>query len=53
MTVAEAHDVMEEIEDDLAKDFPGVEVLIHLDPEGQVDQPGNLLVETDETKKGR
>ena len=52
MTVAEAHDVMEEIEDDLAKEFPGVEVLIHLDPEGQVDQPGNLLVETDETKKG-
>ena len=52
MPVAEAHDVMEEIEDDLAKEFPGVEVLIHLDPEGQVDQPGNLLVETDETKKG-
>ena len=51
MSVAAAHGVMEEIEADLAKAFPGVEVLIHLDPEGQVDQPGNLLVETDVTKK--
>ncbi|HET9426750.1 MAG TPA: cation diffusion facilitator family transporter [Allosphingosinicella sp.] len=51
MSVAAAHEVMEEIEHDLALEFPGVEVLIHLDPEGQVDQPGNALVETDETKK--
>ncbi len=51
MTVAEAHDVVEEIEQELAGEFPGVEVLIHLDPEGQVDQPGNILVETDETKR--
>jgi ferrous-iron efflux pump FieF len=49
MTVAEAHDVMEEIEARLARDFPGVEVLIHLDPEGQVDQPGNALAETNLT----
>ena len=49
MTVARAHDVMDEIEDELAKEFPGVEVLIHLDPEGQVDEPGNPLAETDET----
>jgi ferrous-iron efflux pump FieF len=49
MTVAEAHDVMEEIETRLARDFPGVEVLIHLDPEGQVDQPGNMLAETNLT----
>jgi ferrous-iron efflux pump FieF len=49
MTVAEAHDVMEEIEARLARDFPGVEVLIHLDPEGQVDQPGNPLAETNLT----
>ena len=34
----------------LASAFPGVEVLIHLDPEGQVDQPGNILAEADETK---
>jgi ferrous-iron efflux pump FieF len=51
MTVAQAHEVVEEIEGDLAKAFPGVEVLIHLDPEGQVDQPGNALVETDITRK--
>jgi ferrous-iron efflux pump FieF len=51
MTVAEAHDVVEAIEQDLEREFPGVEVLIHLDPEGQVDQPGNALVETDETKE--
>lgn len=51
MSVAEAHDVVEDIENALAKEFPGVEVLIHLDPEGQVDQPGNLLVETDETQQ--
>jgi ferrous-iron efflux pump FieF len=49
MTVAKAHDVMEEIEARLARDFPGVEVLIHLDPEGQVDQPGNPLAETNLT----
>ncbi|HEX8640418.1 MAG TPA: cation diffusion facilitator family transporter [Allosphingosinicella sp.] len=50
MTVAESHKVMEEIETDLAREFPGVEVLIHLDPEGQVDQPDNPLAEADETK---
>jgi len=50
MTVARAHDVMDEIEAELAKEFPGVEVLIHLDPEGHVDQPDNPLAEADETK---
>jgi ferrous-iron efflux pump FieF len=47
MTVAAAHDVMDEIEAALAPEFPGVEILIHLDPEGQVDRPGDQLVETD------
>jgi ferrous-iron efflux pump FieF len=51
MSVAEAHRIMEEVEHRLALDFPGVEVLIHLDPEGQVDQPGNSLVETDLTPR--
>lgn len=51
MSVAQAHDVVEEIETELAGEFPGCEVLIHLDPEGQVDHPGNLLQETDETKE--
>ena len=53
MTVAEAHDVMEEIEARVAVEFPGVEVLIHLDPEGKVDQPGNLLAETNLTPEGK
>ena len=50
MTVLEAHEVIEAIEADLSSAFPGVEVLIHLDPEGQVDEPDNPLAETDETK---
>jgi ferrous-iron efflux pump FieF len=37
MTVLEAHRVMDEIEAKLEEDFPGVEVLIHPDPEGHVD----------------
>lgn len=37
MTVQEAHRVMDEIEATLEKEFPGVEVLIHPDPEGHVD----------------
>jgi ferrous-iron efflux pump FieF len=49
MTVAEAHRVMDEVEHKLAAEFPGVEILIHIDPEGQVDQPGNKLAETDLT----
>jgi ferrous-iron efflux pump FieF len=40
MTVAEAHDVMDAIEDRLALEFPGVEVLIHTDPIGLVDETG-------------
>ena len=34
MTVADAHRVMDEIEDRLMEEFPGTEVLIHPDPEG-------------------
>jgi len=49
MTVAEAHRVTDEVERKLAVEFPGCEILIHLDPEGQVDDPGNSLVETDES----
>jgi ferrous-iron efflux pump FieF len=49
MTVAAAHRVMEEVEHKLEAEFPGVEILIHIDPEGQVDQPGNRLAETDLT----
>ncbi|MBU3078043.1 cation diffusion facilitator family transporter [Sphingomonas quercus] len=42
MTVAEAHRVMDEVEARLARDFPGVEILIHVDPEGQEDKEGVL-----------
>lgn len=38
MTVVEAHRVMDEIEETLMREFPGVEVLIHPDPEGLVDE---------------
>jgi ferrous-iron efflux pump FieF len=37
MSVAEAHRVMDEVEARLEKEFPGVEILIHPDPEGHVD----------------
>ena len=50
LTVHAMHDVVEEIETELAREFPGVEVLIHVDPEGQVDQPDNPLAEHDETQ---
>ena len=48
LTVAEAHEVMDEIESQLARDFADVEVLIHVDPQGQIDEPGNHLAETNE-----
>ena len=51
MTVAEAHDVIERVEEDLCRAFPGLELLIHIDPEGHVDEPGNRLVEADEFAK--
>jgi ferrous-iron efflux pump FieF len=50
MSVERAHQVSEEIEAELEQAFPGVEVLIHLDPEGHVDEPDNPMVEIDETK---
>ena len=37
MTVAGAHDVMDSIEAKIQGEFPGVEILIHPDPEGHVD----------------
>jgi len=51
MTVAKAHKVMEEMEHRLEAEFPGAEILIHLDPEGQVDRPGDSLRETDLTPR--
>ena len=48
MTVREAHDILEKVEADLCAAFPDTEILIHIDPEGHVDEPDNPLVEQDE-----
>ena len=40
MTVLQAHRVMDDIEDKLLAEFPGIEILIHPDPEGLVDESG-------------
>ena len=45
LTVAEAHKVMDEIEDRIRREFPGVEVLIHPDPEGLIDEEGQAAEE--------
>ncbi|MCR5870629.1 MULTISPECIES: cation diffusion facilitator family transporter [unclassified Sphingomonas] len=50
MSVAEAHDVVEALELRLESEFPGTEILIHVDPEGQVDRPGEPLREANELK---
>ena len=46
MTVAQAHDVMDEVEEALSQEFPGVEILIHPDPEGHKDRLGYVPSET-------
>ena len=48
LTVGEAHEIIDRVEADLCRRFPGVEVLIHIDPQGHVDEPGNSLVEEDQ-----
>lgn len=51
MTVRQAHDVVERVENALREEFPGTEVLIHIDPAGHIDEPDNPLVEEDEFAK--
>ncbi len=48
MTVAEAHDILEKVEQDLCRRFPDTELLIHIDPQGHVDEPDNPLAEENE-----
>ncbi|WAT17242.1 cation diffusion facilitator family transporter [Aurantiacibacter sp. MUD11] len=48
MSVQAAHDIVERVETDLCRQFPGLELLIHIDPRGHLDEPGNTLVEADE-----
>jgi ferrous-iron efflux pump FieF len=45
MTVQQAHTVMDEIEDKLLAEFPGVEILIHPDPEGLINETGIAAVD--------
>jgi ferrous-iron efflux pump FieF len=40
MSVRAAHRVMDELEARVAAEFPDVEVLIHPDPDGHVDERG-------------
>ncbi|MEO6093638.1 MAG: cation diffusion facilitator family transporter [Novosphingobium sp.] len=40
MSVRQAHRVMDDIEKRLTAEFPGLEILIHPDPEGLVDEQG-------------
>ena len=37
-TVKEAHDRLDRVEEELQQQFPDTEILIHLDPEGQIDR---------------
>ena len=37
-TVQQAHDRLDSVEEKLQRRFPGTEILIHVDPEGQVDR---------------
>jgi ferrous-iron efflux pump FieF len=45
MTVQQVHNVMDEIEDKLLAEFPGVEILIHPDPEGLINETGIAAVD--------
>ena len=45
MTVRAVHDVMDEIEAKLLREFPGIEILIHPDPEGLVNETGAAAVD--------
>ena len=48
-TVREAHDRLDRAEEELQKRFPGTEILIHVDPEGQVDR--ETLLPSDITER--
>ena len=47
-TVKEAHDRLDPVEEKLQERFPGTEILIHIDPEGQVDRETLLASEITE-----
>ncbi len=51
MSIAKAHAITDRVEADVRRAFPDAEVIVHIDPQGHVDEPGNPLVETDEFEK--
>lgn len=51
MSVAAAHTLVEKLERRLEAAFPGTEILIHVDPAGHVDHPGDDLREADEIEQ--
>jgi ferrous-iron efflux pump FieF len=50
-TVKEAHDRLDRVEEQLQERFPGTEILIHVDPEGQIDRETMLSSEITESAK--
>lgn len=54
LNIMQVHNLMDEAEAIIAREFPGVEVLIHPDPEGLVDETGSaareLLPDVDRAK---
>ena len=50
-TVREAHDRLDRVEEQLQERFPNTEILIHVDPEGQVDRETMLPSEITESAK--
>ena len=49
-TVRQAHDHLDRVEEQLQERFPGTEILIHVDPEGQVDRETLLPSEITEKR---
>jgi ferrous-iron efflux pump FieF len=47
-TVQQAHDRLDAVEEELQQRFPGTEILIHVDPEGQIDRETMLPQEITE-----
>jgi ferrous-iron efflux pump FieF len=50
-TVQQAHDRLDAVEEKLQQRFPGTEILIHVDPEGQVDRETLLRSDLTESAK--
>lgn len=50
-TVREAHDRLDRVEEELQRRFPHTEILIHVDPEGQIDRETMLPPEITETAR--